>query len=228
MSILNDYSGVYGGFLTADERKELGKFASDLLQAKVSKDSTKIEALLKEASETLTQNYEDFEAFVGLVGWLEKHAAQAKDKKNTLTNILTAIQATMALAPAAYIGAKWVGRKMELNKSKAKILADNPALQGEPRFNEYFDMIASFAPEVAKQPILAGNVIENLRRLGPAAVTPQMINDLLGLQGRLSPSTQEAVSTVSSGIGRAAEIGAQAKKRSDLELMLESGRKKRR
>jgi hypothetical protein len=210
MSILDNYSGVYGGYLTPEERKELGKFAADLLQAKVSKDSSKIEALLKEASLTLTENYEDFEAFVGLVDWLEKHAADVpKDKRANITNILQAVGATMSLAPAIYAGAKWAGRKMQLKKSREQILRDNPALRNEPRFNQYFDMIASFSPEVAAQPILAGNVLENIRRLGPAAVTPQLINDLLGLQGRLAPTTAETLGTVSSGIGRAAEIGAQ-------------------
>ena len=213
MTILDSYSGVYGGYLTPEERKELGKFAADLLQAKVTKDSAKIEALLKEASLTLTENYSDFEAFVGLVGWLEKHAADVpKDKKANISNILQAISATMALAPAVYAGAKWAGRKMQLNNSKEQILRDNPALRNEPKFDQYFDMIASFSPEVAAQPILAGNVLENIRRLGPAAVTPQMINDLLGLQGRLSPSAGEMLGTISSSVGKASDIGVQALK----------------
>ena len=213
MSILDTYSGVYGGYLSPDERKDLGKFAADLLEAKVSNDSQKINDLIKQATQTLTENYEDFEAFVGLVGWLEKHAADVpQSKKTNISNILHTISATMALAPAAYAGAKWVSRKAALAKSKRQILQDNPALKNEPRFEQYFDMIASFSPEVASQPILAGNVLEQIRRLGPAAVTPQMINDLLGLQGRLSPSTAEMVSTISSGIGKASDIGTQAVK----------------
>jgi hypothetical protein len=208
-SIFNEYSALVG-HLSEEEQDEVGRFAFELLTAKTAENKSKVEDLLKEAAEELDE-FSDFETFTGLVGWLEKEAAAKPSSKkglnNTLNNILAATGIVFAAAPAVALMAQWASRRSGLEKSKKQILLDYPALKDEPNFDRYFDMIASFAPQIAATPLLAGNVLESFRRLGPADITPQRLADLLALQGKITPISEQ-VNSVTTPLGKAIDVGA--------------------
>lgn len=204
--IVDDYAGVYGGFLTPEEQVDLGKFAASLLDAKMSSNKDKIQDLIKNAALEI-DNYEDFEAVMGVFDWLEKEAADSKISP-AIGNVLSAAAAGFAMAPAVASFARHIKRKDAMSKSFEQILKDYPNLKSDPNTPRYFKLIADFAPDVAANPLIAGNVMETFRKLGPGAITPTAINEILGLQGRISMTAVDAAKAYGEPMSRALEIGA--------------------
>ena len=60
----------------------------------------------------------------------------------------------------------------------------NPDLKKDPNVPHYFQAISDFAPDIAKNPLVAGNVLMQMHRVGPGFVTPQLIRELIGIQGQ--------------------------------------------
>ena len=73
-------------------------------------------------------------------------------------------------------------RTRGLKSSLQKIMREHPELRNDANAGRYFQAISDFAPAVATNPLLAGNVMKQLHQIGPAALTPAMIKDLLGVQ----------------------------------------------
>lgn len=183
MSIYQEYSGVYGELNDA-EKEDLGKFGADLISAKITGDAEKIAGLIKEAASDV-DNLEDLEAFLGLSSWLEKEAWSTESAK-TLKNVVLPIAGlAFAATPLVVHGTRAAIRAQKHSASLAAILREHPALRDDPNTQRYFHMIKSFAPDIAANSLVAGNVMEELRKLGPAAVSPARIADLLQLQGRI-------------------------------------------
>ena len=208
--IFDDYSFVYGGFLTEQEKIELGKFASQLLDAKTSGNKEKLGDIIKTAAAAI-DNYEDFEAVIGLFDWLEKEAATGNTYKKmspALGNVLAAATAAFALAPAVASLSRHSKRQKAFATSFEQILKDYPNLKGDPNTPRYFKLITDFAPEVASNPLVAGNVMDTFRKMGPASITPTVINELLGLQGRINTNSTDVANTFSQPLSKAFEVGA--------------------
>lgn len=199
---LEDFSAIYGGFLTTEEQAELSKFASMLLAAKTTNNEEQIKALIKEAASTI-DNYADFEAVMGVFDWLEKEASGTPS--TMWGNILAGVLASAALSPLVIAGVKSGTRSKKIKESLKQIMIDYPNLKNDPNVPRYFRMIVDFAPDVAANPILAGNVLENFRKLGPAAVTPTVINELLGLQSRFSTNSTDVAKTYVDPVAKASE-----------------------
>lgn len=210
MRIFEDYSFVYGGFLTESEKAELGKFAAQLLDAKTSGNKQRVGDIVKSAAAAI-DNYEDFEAVVGLFDWLEKEAETSpayKKMSPTLGNVLAAATAAFALAPAVTSLARHSKRQKAFAASFEQILKDYPNLKADPNTPRYFKLITDFAPEVASNPLVAGNVMDTFRKMGPASITPTVINELLGLQGRINTNSTDVANTISQPLTKAFEVGA--------------------
>lgn len=182
MTVYKDYEGIYGE-LSSTEKEDIGKFAADLMAAKLSNDAGKINELLKSAASDI-DNIDDVEAFIGLASWLEKEASV--ETRNALSKYVLPIAGLAFQAtPLAVAGVRAAGRAMKYKEVFKTILKEHPALKDDPNTSRYYDMIKSFSPDVASNALVAGNVMEELRQLGPAAVTPQRIGELLQLQGRI-------------------------------------------
>jgi hypothetical protein len=208
--IFDEYAFVYGGFLTEQEKIELGKFASQLLNAKTASNRTQVNEIIKNAAAEI-DNYEDFEAVVGLFDWLEKEAAVNPGYKKmspVLGNVLAAATAAFALAPAVASMSRHSKRQKAFSESFEQILKDYPNLKGDPNTPRYFKLITDFAPEVASNPLVAGNVMDTFRKMGPASITPTVINELLGLQGRINTNSTDVANTFSQPMSKAFEVGA--------------------
>ena len=79
---------------------------------------------------------------------------------------------------------------MDLKKSLRTILSDHPELRNDPNVNKYFQAIVDFAPDIAKNPTVTGNLIGEMHRMGPGALTWQTLRDLIGMQsGMPQPTT---------------------------------------
>lgn len=72
--------------------------------------------------------------------------------------------------------------KSDLRNSYNAIKQRYPDLAENPLFDEEFTLIATFSPSVAAAPIPTANIIRQLHRLGPEAVTPQMLQQLVSIE----------------------------------------------
>ena len=98
------------------------------------------------------------------------------------SGLLPAIGAAAVGVPLLMGGLESLGRTRKLKQSLQKIMRDHPELRNDANAGRYFQAISDFAPSVASNPLLAGNVMKQLHQIGPAALTPAMIKDLLGVQ----------------------------------------------
>lgn len=203
---VSKYANVYGGELSSAEGEELRKFASDLLLAKTRQDAESIQKLIKQAVAEI-DNESDFEALLGVLDWIEKEGEiTPPSRNNTLGNVLAAIGAAGALAGPVAKGVQLMRRQKQLAASMTQILQDYPNLKNDPNTPRYFRLLKDFAPDIAANPLVAGNVMNSFSRLGPASITPQVINELLGLQGRSAQNMSDTINAVAQPTGRAAEI----------------------
>lgn len=206
---LDTYSGAYGGYLSDDEKIEVGEFAAKLIEAKTMSDRARIDSLIKEAAASI-DNYPDFERLMGLFDWLEKEAEGSGNSwlKNNLGTVLGASAAAFNLTQAITTGAKKLNRSYRQKQAFAQILRDYPNLRHDVNTPRYFQLIIDFSPAIAENPLVAGNVMEEFRKLGPAAITPVRINELLGLQAAISRNHVDEVKSITEPLAKSFEVGA--------------------
>jgi len=108
----------------------------------------------------------------------------------TRSGLLPAIGVAAVGLPLLMSGLESLTRRYGLSRSLDKIMKEHPELRNDPNAGRYFQAIADFAPSVATNPLLAGNVMRQLHQIGPAALTPAMIKDLLGVQETASKMRQ--------------------------------------
>jgi len=181
--ILTKFAGVYGGPLDADEKREVGEFSAKLLKAAAAGEGATVVEMLKEAASQVSDP-DDYEALMGMLEHLEKEGAVGYRK--ALVYGLPAIAAGLSAVPALASLTQHLGRKKRIEQSRHQIQREHPMLREDVDFHRYFDTVKRFAPDVAADPLVAGNIMVEMHRLGPAAMTPTRINELLGLQGRMS------------------------------------------
>lgn len=180
MSFLKKYACMYGDIeFTPEEEAEIGRFCARLM--KVANDDAAMTRLFREEFGDV-----DASTFTRMNDYLEFIDVQEKEAASPLTQSIGKILAPLSLALAAtpLIGslAKSIAAGSAKKKSLAQIYKMHPELKNDSHVPMYFQAIADFAPEVAKNPLVAGNVIVQMHRVGPSWVTPQLIRELIGIQ----------------------------------------------
>lgn len=104
--------------------------------------------------------------------------------------LLPALGLGVVALPLIMSGLANFNRTSGLKRSLVQVMKDHPELRNDPNAGRYFQAIADFAPAVATNSLLAGNVMKQLHQIGPAALTPAMIKDLLGVQETVSKLRQ--------------------------------------
>ncbi len=203
MALTENYRALYAD-LTDSELAEVGAFVSDLILAKSSSDSEKIASLLQSALSDLTQDEDSLDLFFGTAEYVE-NCGDAGDKI-AVANLLDCVGSligsptkTASFATAAQLGLSAAGvglaaapfiahatrrraQEGKIKKSFAEVMRDHPHLRGDPHLSRYFQAIVDFAPNVAANSLVAGNVLNSMHQIGPQAVTPEAIGKLLSVE----------------------------------------------
>ncbi len=210
MGLLDSYQAVYADLSDA-ELAEVGSFVSDVISAKAVDDNVKIGSLIRDALTELSTDDDAFDLFFnttdfieqcgaadekvavaslldcvgGLVGGPAKTAAVSANSMSGAQKWQLGLSAAgVGLAAAPFIA--HVARKAsQANKIKAsltQVLRDHPHLKEDPHLHRYFQAVADFAPTVAGNPLVAGNVLNAMHQIGPGAVTPKAIGELLSVE----------------------------------------------
>jgi hypothetical protein len=180
MSFLKKYACMYGDLkFTSEEEAEIGRFCARLM--KVANDDEALSRLFREEFGDVDES-----TFRRMNDYLEFIEVQEKEAQSPLAGTIGKIMAPLSLALAAtpLIGglAKSIAAGSAKKRAIAKIYQMHPELKSDPNVPMYYQAIADFAPEVAKNPLVAGNVIIQMHRVGPSWVTPQLIRELIGIQ----------------------------------------------
>lgn len=195
--VFTQFSCLYGTYLSKQQRNEVSDFGVKLAQAIHEDDADGVMDLIKEAAQEIDDpNYA--ESFMGFCQELidDCDQLQKTGAASTLlphlknpTNIANAISvvgagATLALAASPMIKDRIARRRRErqIGESVQQIVNENPTLRDDPNAHHYFRIIKNFAPDVAADPLLAGNVMRDMQTFGPRALTTTRVKDLLSLQ----------------------------------------------
>jgi hypothetical protein len=103
-------------------------------------------------------------------------------------------------APVIASGVKAITQSSNLKNSLGKLLRQHPELRNDPNVAHYFQILTTFAPHVAQNPILAGNLLKRWHETGPDLITPNMIKELLDIEnqsGNIERTTQDQVNVLS-------------------------------
>jgi len=182
MSLLNKYACMYGDLeFTPSEEEELGKFAAQLMKIAMDQDEHAMVELFKEAFANV--DAEGFRRINDYLEWLE-YSEKTSALGATIGKILGPLSLALAATPLIGHGLRLLTSGSALKGSLEKIYRMHPELKNDPNVQDYFQALADFAPDIAKNPLVAGNVIMQMHRVGPSFVTPQLIRELIGIQGQ--------------------------------------------
>ena len=179
------------GELTAQEHAELAKFASALIRAKHDKAATKASALVKQAAERV-YDPEDFEHVAGLCVYLSKYAANAGFNWSKASDyVLKGGLLASALAPIITPIIQAHKRASKHESTFKEIVKEHPSLGGNniAVTKRHFDVLKTFAPDIASNSLVAGNVLHRMHRLGPGMMDINQVKELASTQAQLQSGT---------------------------------------
>jgi hypothetical protein len=94
-----------------------------------------------------------------------------------------------AAAPLVEKGVSYLTRAMGQKSSLKTILQDHPELRKDSNIERYFQALVDFAPDVAGNPVVAGNILVDMHRMGPGALSLSTIKDLIKAQSDIGTSS---------------------------------------
>lgn len=178
MSYLKKYACMYGDIeFSPEEEAEIGRFCARLM--KVANDDEALVGLLREEFGDMDEK--TFQRVNDYLEFIDAHEKEAQ-LGQTVAKIMAPLSLALATAPLLAGLAKSITGSGAKKRALAKIYQMHPELKSDPNVPMYYQAIADFAPDVAKNPLVAGNVIIQMHRVGPSWVTPQLIRELIGIQ----------------------------------------------
>lgn len=193
MSFLQKYACMYGDIeFTPDEEEELGRFAAKLMKLAMTDDENgMVDLYADEFGDIDADSFGKINNYLDWLEYAEKNAAGggpysggAGKLMGNIGKVIGPLSLALAAAPLIGHGLKALTKSTDLKRSLRRIFQMHPDLKQDPNVQHYFQAIADFAPDIAKNPLVAGNVIMQMHRVGPGFVTPQLIRELIGIQGQ--------------------------------------------
>lgn len=182
MPLMKKYACLYGDLeFTPEEQEELGRVAARLI--KIAADGCKEEELTRFfVDEFRGIDEAALDRISGTIEFLSLYEKQAQGPLQTLGLILAPLATAIAATPLIAHGIKSLQDSSAIKQSLATVMKQHPELKGDPNVPMYFQAIVDFAPAVAKNPLIAGNLLAQWHKAGPSLATPQIIRELVGIQ----------------------------------------------
>jgi len=186
---------------TADYVEECGETFDKIAMAAL---MTVVAPMVKSASAAVQVDPHTGAPYTGMPGATSKAPMSHADKWRIG---LSAAGLGIAAAPFIAHAVKERRRKSQIRNSFQQVLREHPHLQQDPHIHRYFHAVANFAPSVAANPLLAGNVLNSMHQIGPAAVTPRAIGELMSVDKDMSSRQGygDHLSGVATGLQNAAK-----------------------
>lgn len=209
MNLYETFKDSLVGELTQVEQKELAKFASALASAR---GTDQQDVLIKEAMGGVVDP-EDFVKVAHLMAIVQGHEKTAKMSTSEKITAGTAIATALAgIAPLAIQAVGAMRGRRAHNAAIQHAMQQHPML-AEPanamQTRQNFQVLRSFAPDVAGSKPVAANALVRMHRMGPAAADINMVKELATTQKEISsrrgPDTGANLRGAAQGLG---EVGS--------------------
>lgn len=185
--------------LTDDERTALAFVSASAIKLAMAGDDDGLQNLVKSAlapfePDTIARVHLALEALLELPG-MDKTAF------NPAMAGTQAALSTIPLQELMRLQQEEEARPLKIRESFQQILKDHPHVATNPKsVAQHFRTIAYFAPDIASDPVVAGNVINSLSKLGPGALTHQLVKELRQLQEGINDERQSKIRAVTEAI----------------------------
>ncbi len=190
-SFLKKYACLYENQeFTGEEQAEIGRFAANLMKLASSNDTEGIIRLFHEEFKGMDEEtFDQVDRYFEFLNLYDNGSGMAKTagRMPPIESVLSALAFGLATTPLIEKLIGKIAKDRGLKESLRKILQAHPELRKDPNVPEYFQAVADFSPTVAKNPLVAGNVMMQMHRVGPSYVTPQLIETLVGIQKEIRP-----------------------------------------
>lgn len=191
--IKHAYEFLFKGDFDADERQAAARFTTHVtklaVQNRVDEISQFVKAAFTGASPAVISE------LTAIAQIFVEHGTELE--KRAFSPMMSGLQATLAALPMKelqQLREAEAARSESLRTALSEIVKSNPHLAGDTKsLAEHFDVMARFAPDVASSPVLAGNILSQLHKLGPGALTHQMIGELRKIQEGMDADRQNRV-----------------------------------
>jgi len=178
--MMKKYACLYGEMeFTPAEQQELGRFTSGLVKvATMGNEADLVQFFRKEFAGI------DETAYDRINGMVDFMSSQEKDAQigPIIGSILAPLSLGLAAAPFLASGIKSLLQNRDLRRSLEQIYMQHPELKKDPNVPAYFQAISDFAPDIAKNAVIAGNLLSQWHMAGPMMATPQIIKELTEIQ----------------------------------------------
>lgn len=188
-SYLKKYACLYGRQdFTDEEQAEIGRFAANLMKVASEGNEQAIVRLFRsEFGGMDNETFDYVDRYLEFLTLYDDGASMSKTARVPVESVLAALALGLAAVdPVERIVGK-ISTNYALKNSLRQILQNHPELRNNPHTPEYFQAVADFAPIIAKNPLVAGNIMMQIHRVGPSYVTPQLIETLIGVQDKAKP-----------------------------------------
>ena len=197
MNLYETFKDSLVGELSPSEQQELAKFASALTAARGTETE---EVIVKEAMNGMVDP-EDFVKVAHLVAIAQGQEKTASMKDNIIAGSSLAA-GLAAIAPLAIQAVKKMQSRSAQNAALQHAMQQHPMLGEEAnamQTRQNFQVLRSFAPDVAASKPVAANALVRMHRMGPAAADINMVKELASTQKEIS-GKQNTRNDYSSGI----------------------------
>jgi len=176
------YKNLFKTASTPEHRRALGTFSAHVTKLAAANDEERIIRFVKEAFAheepvVIERLAKIAEAFV---------QCGSEEEKVAFSPLLSGLQQTLALQPIEELKRQReeeAQRHEAIKNSLAQLVKSNPALAADPHgLAQHFEVMMRFAPDIAAEPTLAGNILGQLHKLGPGSMTHQLVAELQKMQ----------------------------------------------
>jgi hypothetical protein len=213
MNLYETFKDSLVGDLTSAEQQELAKFASALTAAR---GTDREDVMVKEAMSGMCDP-EDFVKVAHLVAIIEGQQKTASTYHKVMGASAVA-GALASLAPLAIQAVKKIQGNAAQDAALQHAMREHPMLGEEAnamQTRQNFQVLRSFAPDVAASKPVAANALVRMHRMGPAAADINMVKELASTQkeirGKSNSSTDYGSAVRSLGEGAAKFLPAPPK-----------------
>jgi len=207
--------------------EKVGSFAGAFLEAKTLGNVSQMDDMIKSATTLLANDPDTLDTFLGIISYSSKYGTPTeKTAALALSSYVSDIVKTehekvakmnfdrgVALASLGLSAVPLISHLVDkvstsskIKSSLRQIIADHPELRDDPNTPRYFQALVDFAPEIAANPLIAGNIMKQMHQVGPGVLTPSLIKELseIGkLRSETNSKSREPFHSAGSALGAA-------------------------
>ena len=137
-------------------------------------------------------------------------AAAGRGALSSFNPLLAGIGLLGISMPVVKAGIDALRQPGQLRSSLKAVLQQHPELRNDPNTGQYFHLLTTFAPSIAANPLMAGQMLKRFHEAGPSLFSnTETLRNLVGIEGTISQvgkPAQDQVNTMASGMMTMANI----------------------